>query len=348
MIFSKDVLFIHVPKTGGVSVTQYLLQVLPRPIYYVHSGTSISTEGVVRISRDRHATMREARALVRDHGFDLEQFPSILAVIRNPYETAVSWYGHFQVDSPWRRGWSQEMAMQSDFESFVLAHQARLRPGELIEPFLLLDGSFPPNLHIVRYESLVKGVKAELQRVGISIDAPFPWENRSQHGPIASYYTPAAEKAVYHLYRWVFDQGYYARMDVPTMQRALVDARPSGYRPPRELIRNSLEQVAMPGSTVLVVSKGDESLLDLPDWSAQHFPQAAGGEYAGYYPGSAQEAIDHLEHLRKRGAEYLIFPAATYWWFRHYAAFKQHLDYSYRSIVTDGCIVFQLAEPAPA
>ena len=36
MIFSKDVLFIHVPKTGGMSTSGYLLDMLPRPVYLTH------------------------------------------------------------------------------------------------------------------------------------------------------------------------------------------------------------------------------------------------------------------------------------------------------------------------
>lgn len=35
MIFSKDLVFVHVLKAGGVSVSQYLFKALPKPVYYV-------------------------------------------------------------------------------------------------------------------------------------------------------------------------------------------------------------------------------------------------------------------------------------------------------------------------
>ncbi|HZD05715.1 MAG TPA: glycosyltransferase, partial [Longimicrobiales bacterium] len=38
------------------------------------------------------------------------------------------------------------------------------------------------------------------------------------------------------------------------------------------------------GASVLVVSKGDPALLDLPDRTAPHFPQSENGGYAGFHP----------------------------------------------------------------
>lgn len=61
-------------------------------------------------------------------------------------------------------------------------------------------------------------------------------------------------------------------------------------------------------TTVLVISKGDDNLLQLEGQRAWHFPPAAEGGYAGYYPAYAAVVIAHLEALRAEGADYLVLP----------------------------------------
>jgi hypothetical protein len=95
MVFNRDVLFLHVPKTGGVSVTNYLLQVLPAPVYYVTKGPvkqAADREGVSFIAGEAHQTLATARKFLPAYGFELEQFPRILATLRNPYDLTVSYY----------------------------------------------------------------------------------------------------------------------------------------------------------------------------------------------------------------------------------------------------------------
>ena len=78
-----------------------------------------------------------------------------------------------------------------------------------------------------------------------------------------------------------------------------------------ELVRQVREVVneAVPeGSTVLVVSKGDDELLRLGAREGWHFPRAADGRYAGHHPADGAAAVAHLEELRARGGRYL-FPS---------------------------------------
>ncbi len=98
-------------------------------------------------------------------------------------------------------------------------------------------------------------------------------------------------------------------------------------------------------STVLVVSAGDENLLELDGRNAWHFPQTDDGVYAGHYPADDAEAIEHLEDLRARGANFLVFPATSAWWLAHYRGLRAHLENSCQSIVRDDatCVVFGLA-----
>jgi transposase-like protein len=95
---------------------------------------------------------------------------------------------------------------------------------------------------------------------------------------------------------------------------------------------------------VLVVSRGDPQLLDLGGRDAQHFPQTEAGLYAGYYPETSAEAIQHLEELRSRGARFLIFPSTSFWWLDHYEDFRRHLESRCGLIARseDSCAIFDL------
>lgn len=98
------------------------------------------------------------------------------------------------------------------------------------------------------------------------------------------------------------------------------------------------------GASVLVVSRGDERLLELEGVHALHFPQTEDGTYAGHYPADSVEAIDQLEGLRRRGAEFLLFPSTSYWWLEYYADLRTHLERHFREIHRDQeCAIYQLA-----
>lgn len=90
-------------------------------------------------------------------------------------------------------------------------------------------------------------------------------------------------------------------------------------------VRAQLPENAM----VAVVSKGDEQLVRLGPVTAWHFPCTQDGLYAGFHPGDDGSAILHLEEVRARGAEFLIFPASAFWWLEHYRQFADHLDRNY-------------------
>src|SRR5207302_403595 len=75
-----------------------------------------------------------------------------------------------------------------------------------------------------------------------------------------------------------------------------------------------------------------------------HFPQAAGGVYAGHYPVDSAAAVEHLEGLRARGAGYLVFPNTAFWWLVYYEGFLRHLDARYRRAHADErCVVYDLS-----
>jgi glycosyltransferase involved in cell wall biosynthesis len=105
-----------------------------------------------------------------------------------------------------------------------------------------------------------------------------------------------------------------------------------------------LQRTLPANAAVAVVSRGDEELLRLDDLDGWHFPQRGDGVYLGYYPPDSEAAIQHLEALRGKGAEFLAIPANSLWWLEHYAGFARHLDDHYDLILHDqgACAIYAL------
>lgn len=111
-------------------------------------------------------------------------------------------------------------------------------------------------------------------------------------------------------------------------------------------VRGSVRAVLPPQAVVLVVSRGDDALLELDGRTGWHFPMNAEGTYAGHHPADSAEAINHLEELRARGAEFLLIPGTASWWLDHYVEFTRHLERCYRVVARcdDSCVIFGLQE----
>jgi GT2 family glycosyltransferase len=116
---------------------------------------------------------------------------------------------------------------------------------------------------------------------------------------------------------------------------------PYGRRPnPRyeretQHLREAVCSTVPADATVLVVSRGDDSLLELDGRPAEHFPQADEGGWAGHHPADSDEAIGHLEALRGNGARYLVVPPTYRWWLTYYDGLRDHLETRYQSVHSD-------------
>lgn len=96
-------------------------------------------------------------------------------------------------------------------------------------------------------------------------------------------------------------------------------------------------------SVVSVISKGDNRLLQFEHSRAWHFPQTSQGVYAGHYPASDEDAIQHLENQRDQGAQYLVIPATYAWWLDHYKKLRDHLTDRYPCRYQDeSCTIYHL------
>jgi GT2 family glycosyltransferase len=108
----------------------------------------------------------------------------------------------------------------------------------------------------------------------------------------------------------------------------------------RELVREALPREA----TVLVVSRGDDSLLDLDSRQALHFPPSREGTWAGHHPATSEDAVAQLEEMRAAGGEFLVLPSTGLWWLDYYGGFGDHLERNYPVVVrdTEACVIYSL------
>jgi glycosyltransferase involved in cell wall biosynthesis len=115
-------------------------------------------------------------------------------------------------------------------------------------------------------------------------------------------------------------------------------------------VRAACERVIPGGERVLVVSRGDEDLVELRGRRGEHFPQDRSGEYAGHYPPDGIAALEHLEALRRDGARYLVLPATALWWLEHYEELAEHLERAGSRVCDEPgtCLIYELAPGSPA
>ncbi len=214
MIFNQDILFIHVPKTGGMAITTKLLEVLPRPIYYAvpqgHEG-KIEDPNIIISVGNRHGNLQEAKEWVASLGRSLDSFKKILVAIRNPYDMEVSRYFYLRLGHPWDKGQAQKIALEGDFEKFAIESLYFGRRLSKIEDYFILDEKMPSNLTVLRFENLESDLQTALSEVGIEFGSHLPVVNQTKRSHYREYLTPKAEKAIYQRYQWVFDHGYYDR-----------------------------------------------------------------------------------------------------------------------------------------
>jgi len=113
-------------------------------------------------------------------------------------------------------------------------------------------------------------------------------------------------------------------------------APPESGPSPQDRLHVAAAEVLPQGALVLVVGSPGSDLLKLPGRLTFRFPLS-------YLPADCAQAVTHLESLRKKGAGFLLFPSAEFWWFARYPEFHQHLATHFRCIVnaTD-CVIFQL------
>ncbi len=134
-------------------------------------------------------------------------------------------------------------------------------------------------------------------------------------------------------------------LDAQRHARQVLEAAVSaGYLETIARIREIVCATVPADATILVISRGDEALLNLEGRTGWHFPRTDDGRYAGYHPADSAEAIRHLESLVARGGEYLLVPGTAFWWLEHYRELAEHLQRHHARLWRDErCVIYRLS-----
>jgi hypothetical protein len=216
MLLTRDVLFVHAPKTAGMAVTEYLIANLPgAKIMTLPPGHERSLRNVTVLPGRRHENLAEAVELMRKMGRSPSDLKLIHAVFRNPYELEVSRYHYYRLGHPWDRGRLQDLEMTGVFDRFCREALYPYIAAPLpIETYYTLDGVKPPaNMRLLRQERLEGDLDAAVSEIAVR-HRRLKHVNVTEHAAWTHYITPANEPFIFDKYRWLFQ--FYERMQFPS------------------------------------------------------------------------------------------------------------------------------------
>lgn len=200
---SRRVLFVHVPKTGGVSIED------------------VVREGCPDARKKRPGAPPEGRHLTLER--ILENEPQAIdywtfGFVRNPWARMVSWYS--MIDQ-WNKRWGpasgkpqdisyglmrdgnamwRAAAAYSGFEEFVLRGTEELpRLGTPQVDYLRAPALGKQADFVGRTEQLADDMAVVQRKLGLEPTPP-PHRNKSRHGTYHDYYTEASRKKVAEVY----------------------------------------------------------------------------------------------------------------------------------------------------
>lgn len=235
--WNEDVLFVHIPKTAGISVRQYMRDNSPPGEAYQLS----SEDGYVD-----HAPLRDVEQWA---GRALDSWKLIVAVIRSPYEQVLSQWWHWR-DSYARGGRTEvecNAALCPDLQTWLLTpygdyptwyesvllpkhrdgtppptdagaiHKASAEVRQLgyYEWWLKVDGELPQNLLTVPFTDVSTRLPQALAPY-MKDDAAgeLPHNNRSRRREARKYHTHLSMEVCEARFAWAFEQGLVKKMGV--------------------------------------------------------------------------------------------------------------------------------------
>jgi hypothetical protein len=214
MLASKDLLMIHIPKTGGTSLEEFLRANVPFAFFPGLRGALEvypKPGGWDNFGLHDHVTIQEASPKLEAlFGWTPSTFRKIVAGIRNPYHHAASVYFH-QRNAVIQGQKGLPTALYSlptmSFKDFLKSNML-LVP---FEKFFEVDGGDPPTLHLIRFEHLVDDSTNLVKSLGFPNHGSFPHLRINPHPSAATIYDGEMEQIVYDHYRRTFDSGFYKR-----------------------------------------------------------------------------------------------------------------------------------------
>lgn len=200
-----NVLFIHIPKTGGTAVEYYLSRSYTIPLSNSALYFFDTTFSHVSLQHQTLSTILDHRSR-----FNIEYTPMIFTVVRNPYTRLISDLSFNKLITHTEAACTITNTIKSYLQRFAEDETVldnHVRPQH---HFLIVDGKIDPSIHILRQETLA----SDMDALGFK---NFPIKNESS----CNYYNLLTFEAV-SLINTVYKQDFlYFGYDMITSEEIL-------------------------------------------------------------------------------------------------------------------------------
>ncbi len=185
MLYNKDFLLLHYPKTAGTSASVYFCRNFEKPIYGSVSPGLVPQiglgpqDGVHLLTEGDHWNFSKAQSHLAGEGMDIANLKAVILPIRNPYDLMVSHYGFL------RRTYENvpdlrtrpvfKLAAESSFGEFCAQVKA-VDFASFLPPDTLSDRIA---VEFVRFEALQASFSAILTKYGLAQSYALPHLNRA-------------------------------------------------------------------------------------------------------------------------------------------------------------------------
>ena len=185
MLYTKDFLMLHYPKTAGTSASVYFCKNFPKPIFGCVSPGLIDqlgmseTDDVHLLSDGDHWNFQITRDHLASKGLDIAAFKALILPIRNPYDLVVSHYNFL------KQAYERTPALR-DRPAFKLAAESTFTEFCEKNRMIELANFLPPDelkdqlpVEIIKFEDMRGAFSRLLAKYGIREIYELPHLNRS-------------------------------------------------------------------------------------------------------------------------------------------------------------------------
>jgi len=152
MLFNKDYLFIHIPRTGGKCIKSTIIPFLKKPIYLCQKHIDKKYFNVKDFyllpNESSHKLAVDTKFFLKENGIDINTL-KVITTIRNPYDRIKSLYKF--------RKFKNKMWTDCSFDTFLKHHinsEARTIFFKPIKDYCTIDNQLLQNINFIRFDHI--------------------------------------------------------------------------------------------------------------------------------------------------------------------------------------------------
>lgn len=211
MIWNEKVLFLHVPKAAGMSISNLLVNGLDGQVSITEPGIERKrVRNILHIPGKRHETLVDAESYFTYANMSIFNFEKIFAVMRCPYDLEVSRYYYLRKGYEIDKGPAQKIALSSSFNEYLATAPFFGQNPPRLDRYFHMHGLIPENLVVLRQENLSNDIQFHLSPY-LRDDIELKHVNKSERQSVSELYDSETEALCYERHRWFFDKGFYSR-----------------------------------------------------------------------------------------------------------------------------------------